>query len=278
MAWSGFTFTIQNTFTPGTTILSSQVNANYTDIATGMTQMVAGTQPFNAIAMLSTDAGAAAGPDLELYRNSASPADGDVAGQLLFYAKDDGGNKTLYGSIQVALDDVSNGTEDGELRLRNVTAGSLSTKMFIGSTRLSYGSGYAVDNTSTRSSFSAHKNGTSQSIATSAATKITFGTEIFDVGSNFASSTWTPPAGTCAVEATITYDDVTAGIAVLVYIYKNGAFFKGSKTVSTETSTINVSIIDQCNGTDTYEVYAQVSDTYSISGLTYLTYFMGTMV
>jgi hypothetical protein len=40
--------------------------------------------------LTSTDAGSAAGPDLILYRNSSSPADGDYIGQIQFKGRQDG--------------------------------------------------------------------------------------------------------------------------------------------------------------------------------------------
>lgn len=45
----GTTFSIINSFVPGTTILSTQVNSNYTDIAQGLTALAAGTQYLDKI-------------------------------------------------------------------------------------------------------------------------------------------------------------------------------------------------------------------------------------
>lgn len=44
MPFSGTTYSVVNSFTPGTTILSSQVNANYTDIGSALTALASGTQ------------------------------------------------------------------------------------------------------------------------------------------------------------------------------------------------------------------------------------------
>lgn len=44
MPFSGTTFSVINSFVGGTTISSSQVNQNYSDIATGLTALAAGTQ------------------------------------------------------------------------------------------------------------------------------------------------------------------------------------------------------------------------------------------
>lgn len=134
---------------------------------------------------------------------------------------------------------------------------------------------------SVRASFSAHKNGTDQSIATSSATKVTFGTEIFDVGSAFASSTWTPPAGTVFICAHLTCSSVTAQYPIYLRIYKNGSQYKYAHgTADTaQAASASVSIIDQANGTDYYEVYVSSTDgSYSVLGASYYSYFTGTMV
>ena len=61
----------------------------------------------------STDADAAAAPKMHFLRNSASPADEDVLGKLLFSGKDDAGNTTLYASIRAEINDQTNsGTEE----------------------------------------------------------------------------------------------------------------------------------------------------------------------
>lgn len=132
---------------------------------------------------------------------------------------------------------------------------------------------------SVRASFSAHKNGTDQTIATLTA-KVTFGTEVFDVGGYFSSSTWTPPAGTVMLTVCLNWNDIPDATASYVHIYKNGAEYKsvlfsmyGSNTGR------SFSIVDQCNGSDTYEVYAQSSDSsYRIMGGATRTFFMGTMI
>ena len=61
----------------------------------------------------STDAGSTAGPDLVLYRNSSSPADGDYLGQLQFTGKHDGGGDEIYAKVTGKISDSTQGTEDG---------------------------------------------------------------------------------------------------------------------------------------------------------------------
>ena len=82
------------------------------------------TEEFGDFSLESTDAGAARDPHLELYRNSASPANADKLGALEFYGEDASGDKLIYGSIEGRIDDVTNGSEDGGLNFYNMTAGT----------------------------------------------------------------------------------------------------------------------------------------------------------
>jgi hypothetical protein len=88
------------------------------------------TIPFD-VTITSTDAGASIGPELNLYRNSASPADGDVIGAIDFDGEDSGGTQTTYARIVAEATDVTDTTEDGTLRIRTVTAGSLSDALNV---------------------------------------------------------------------------------------------------------------------------------------------------
>mgnify|MGYP002623457382 FL=1 len=76
------------------------------------------------LTLTSTDADASAGPILELYRNSASPADDDVVGEIQFHAENDADEKIEYAIIAAKLQDVSDGTEDVRLSLKTKTAGT----------------------------------------------------------------------------------------------------------------------------------------------------------
>lgn len=75
----------------------------------------------------STNAGAGGGPDIDLYRNSASPANSDVLGGVRFSGKNASAVKTQYAKIQAVITDVTNGSEDGELQIVTKTAGGDST-------------------------------------------------------------------------------------------------------------------------------------------------------
>ena len=67
------------------------------------------------LTLTSTDAGATENPTLDLYRDSASPADGDVLGTIKFSGENDAGEKIDYAEMQVEIGDASDGTEDARL-------------------------------------------------------------------------------------------------------------------------------------------------------------------
>ena len=76
------------------------------------------------LVLKSTDADATFGPLIELTRDSGSPADGDSIGMVRFKADDDAGNVTEFGRILGKIADASNGSEDGSLEIKLITAGS----------------------------------------------------------------------------------------------------------------------------------------------------------
>ncbi len=126
-----------------------------------------------------------------------------------------------------------------------------------------------------RAAFSAHKNSSNQAIATTAFTKITFGTETFDVGSYFATSTWTPPSGIVMISAAVyltSYDGTDSALL----IYKNGSAYRFVEGTGTRHT---LSIIEQSNGTDTYEVYMSTASdaSYTVDG-GFGTWFMGAVL
>ncbi|MGO8242940.1 hypothetical protein [Rhizobium johnstonii] len=77
--------------------------------------------------LISADAGAALGPILTLYRNSASPAASDAIGGIRFDGEDSAGNQQTYASIEGSITDPTTTSEDGALFLRAVVAGTLAT-------------------------------------------------------------------------------------------------------------------------------------------------------
>jgi hypothetical protein len=74
--------------------------------------------------LISADAGDAAGPTFTLSRDSATPAVSDSLGQVIFNGKNDAGEDVTYASITTSLLDETDGTEDGQLDLKVMRAGS----------------------------------------------------------------------------------------------------------------------------------------------------------
>jgi hypothetical protein len=93
---------------------------------------------FDALGMTltSTDAGAAAAPLLELYRDSASPAASDTLGEIEFNGEDSAGNKQAYALFHGSILSPTSGSEQGQLHFETATAGALTEKMIIGTTNL----------------------------------------------------------------------------------------------------------------------------------------------
>jgi len=75
----------------------------------------------------NSDAGAAEGPNVVLYRNSASPAANDVLGTLEFRGEDAGGATQSYAEITAGIVDTTAGSEDGRIDFNTTTGGALDT-------------------------------------------------------------------------------------------------------------------------------------------------------
>jgi hypothetical protein len=133
--------------------------------------------------------------------------------------------------------------------------------------------------------FSAHKGGAGQTgIVTATPTKVTFGTEVYDYGSGFASSTWTPGRiGIAHISACATWDATVDTGRYQIYVYKNGSAHKAvsldAGSVKTQGPAISVDVLVDAI-TDTFEIYVEhdSGSNKDISGNSVYTYFMGHMV
>ena len=70
------------------------------------------------------------------------------------------------------------------------------------------------------------KSSAGQTITTATATKLTYGTEVFDTNSAFASSKFTVPSGESGkyfIKGTITWSSAAWTSQQILYIYKNGS-------------------------------------------------------
>lgn len=148
-------------------------------------------------------------------------------------------------------------------------------------------SGVNVSLGSADSSFSAHKNGTDQTGITgdnSTYTQVTFGTEVWDTGSNFASSTWTPPAGKALINVQLYISGTfAAGNVFTGAIYKNGSLLKEGFVYAARANNtiVTVNVIVDCNGTDAFTVRVKGqadSGTLTVNGQSKWSFFTGSMI
>lgn len=135
--------------------------------------------------------------------------------------------------------------------------------------------------------FFAHKNGTAQTgIANTTFTKITFGTETFDIGSYYdtSNSRWTPPAGRILIGARLYWSggvNINSGFQTV--IYKNGSYLTGGLEWASTTAiqTVCYAVLDT-NGTDYYEIYGYggTASSLTVDGTTggQYTAFFGTVL
>ena len=110
----------------GGAIDGTAIGAN--SASTGAFSSITSTVADNSdnLSLISTDADANYGPNLRLYRNSGSPADDDLVGNIEFEGRNDNSQDVVYGRLFTKISDASDGTEDGIMRFDIMKAGSLS--------------------------------------------------------------------------------------------------------------------------------------------------------
>ena len=122
-----------------TTVISDTINTSSLNV-TGITTLAGNTNISGDITsnvtIVSTDAGSSAAPEFKLYRDSASPADGDYLGQIKFAGESDTGVERNYAKITGKISDASNGTEDGIIEITHIKAGSQNISARFNSTEL----------------------------------------------------------------------------------------------------------------------------------------------
>ena len=117
------------TVTPTDGSVTGDKIASDLSIATNVTITTADNS--DNLTLISTDADANVGPNLNMYRNSASPADNDHAGEIAFNAKNDAGEIIKYGKIRLQTDDVSDGSETGRFDISTMFGGTEISRFMI---------------------------------------------------------------------------------------------------------------------------------------------------
>ena len=100
----------------GTCDITGNTTVGGTLDVTGTTTLNGATTINNDIEIKGTDAGST-GPEIDFYHLSASPADSDRVGVINFFGNNDADEKVLFGKIETRSNDVSNGTERGQLKI-----------------------------------------------------------------------------------------------------------------------------------------------------------------
>ena len=88
------------------------------------------------LTLISTDADANVGPNLNLFRNSGSPADDDVLGLIIYNGRNDNSQDVIYARQISYIKDASDGTEDGQLTLQTMVAGTIRDRLNINPTEI----------------------------------------------------------------------------------------------------------------------------------------------
>ena len=127
----GSSLTALNISTDSTPSLGGNLDLNSNDITGTGNIDITGTGTFtvsdnsHALELISTDADASVGPRISLYRNSASPADNDILGDIRFMGENDASAKLEYAKIEAKALDVSSGSRDTQLtfQIRHTDSG-----------------------------------------------------------------------------------------------------------------------------------------------------------
>ena len=115
------------------------------DIAISTTGAIAGgnatfstADNTDTLTVISTDADSGSAPNLDFYRNSSSPADGDGTGKITFRGRNDNSQDVDFATIDTWSTDVSDGSEDGEFVLRTMQNGSSTNVFAINNTEIKF--------------------------------------------------------------------------------------------------------------------------------------------
>ena len=107
----------------------TKISPDLVDFDAGIT--ISTADNLDTLTLTSTDADASFGPHLRMYRNSSSPADDDLLGDIEFEGRNDNSQDVVYGRLFSKISDASDGTEDGIMRFDIMKAGSLSDVLTI---------------------------------------------------------------------------------------------------------------------------------------------------
>lgn len=90
------------------------------------------TSAGTVVTYTSTDAGVNPGPNISLFRDSASPAANDFIGAIEWNGRDSAANTQNYAILRGQVIDPTSASEDGRLSILTVIAGTLANRFHVG--------------------------------------------------------------------------------------------------------------------------------------------------
>ena len=121
----------------GANIDSSPIGANtastgaFTSLSATSASTITTADNTDTLSLISTDADGNSGPNLRMYRNSGSPADGDMLGAIEFEGRNDNSQDVIYAELFGETYDVSDGTEDGRFFIKTMVGGTRTHRMYM---------------------------------------------------------------------------------------------------------------------------------------------------
>ena len=113
-------------------------------VLTGTTAVFSSTSADDNFVITSTDADAGdPAPDLVLYRNSSSPADGDDIGRIEFRARNNNSQDIVPVTFSAFTAAVADGSETGNLAISTLIGGSQKNRMGLDPTETTFNDGSA---------------------------------------------------------------------------------------------------------------------------------------
>ena len=205
------------------------------------------------LTLTSTDADASVGPVLDLIRDSASPADGDSIGEIVFKADDDGGNSTEFASIQTKISDASDGSEDGKIEISTIVAGTSQKMINIKSNEI------AINDDSIDVDFRVESNGNANMLF------VNGGNDTVGIGHSGSTATLdVRVAGTASLGIGSTN---ASGASIFLDGDSNGDFSGSDYSYITHDSAGRLNIIqDSPSGTNHLRLYTAASERFRIDG------------
>ena len=135
--------TLAQVTTAGSTAAVAMLTVGITDVV-GINVVTSGTT--SGFTATSSDATANYWPALTIQRNSASPADADSIGGIDFNGEDSASVETTYARIEAIMNDVTNTTEDGALKIQALVGGTMMDYIHVGDETYTAGGSTTISN------------------------------------------------------------------------------------------------------------------------------------